>query len=215
MRWDKGRRSALLVALALVVVGFTAVPRIVAMFEGRSRPAAGEPAPVAGESTPAAGEPAPAAADLYAAHFRDTRHERMFLASIAFFVTFAVVRTITHLIRAGRGPFHDLVTQGGHVHHLVWGIVLLLGVGYLWLLEVGAGDSARPWASRLTALLFGVGSALTLDEFALWLTLRDVYWEREGRLSIDAVLLFGGLLSIALWGGPFLVDIVALWSRVS
>jgi hypothetical protein len=51
-----------------------------------------------------------------------------------------------------------------------------------------------------------VASALTLDEFALWLTFRDVYWEREGRLSIDAVLLFGSLLSIAMWGGAFLSD---------
>lgn len=119
----------------------------------------------------------------------------MFLASIAFFLAFAVTRTITHLIHAGRGPFHDVVTKEGHLHHLVWGILLLLGVGYLWLAQVGTGDAAAsPWSSRITALLFGVASALTLDEFALWLTFRDVYWEREGRLSIDAVLLFGALL---------------------
>jgi hypothetical protein len=55
---------------------------------------------------------------------------------------------------------------------------------------------------------------LTLHEFALWLTFRDVYWAPEGRLSIDAVLLFGSLLSIALWGGPFLRDLVWLWSHV-
>jgi hypothetical protein len=79
---------------------------------------------------------------------------------------------------------------------------------------VGTGDEAGgPWASRLTALLFGVASALTLDEFALWLTFRDVYWAREGRLSIDAVLLFGSLLSVALWGGPFLRDLAWFWSR--
>jgi len=59
-----------------------------------------------------------------------------------------------------------------------------------------------------------VASALTLDEFALWLTFRDVYWQREGRLSIDAVLLFGSLLSIAMWGGPFLKDWLWLWSHV-
>jgi len=139
----------------------------------------------------------------------------MFLASVAFVVTFVVIRTITHLIRAGRGPFHDVVTKGGHIHHLVWGILLLLGVGYLWLLQVGTGSvSGIQWASQLTALLFGVAAALTLDEFALWLTFRDVYWEREGRLSIDAVLVFGALLSIAVWGGPFLADLVWLWSDV-
>jgi hypothetical protein len=98
----------------------------------------------------------------------------------------------------------------------VWGILLLLGVGYLWLIQVGTGDSAGPsrsWSSPITALLFGVASALTLDEFALWFTFRDVYWEREGRLSIDAVVLFGSLLSIALWGGPFVRDVVRLWGR--
>jgi hypothetical protein len=58
--------------------------------------------------------------------------------------------------------------------------------------------------SRLTAVLYGIGAALTLDEFALWLLLRDVYWTREGRESVDAVLLFGALLSAGLWGGPFL-----------
>jgi hypothetical protein len=80
---------------------------------------------------------------------------------------------------------------------------------------VGTGDAAgRLWSSRLTAVLFGVASALTLDEFALWFTFRDVYWEREGRLSIDAVMLFGSLLSIAMWGGPFFRDVVRLWSRM-
>src|SRR4029077_16914859 len=114
-------------------------------------------------------------ADLYAGHFQNTRRERMFLGSVGFFVAFAVVRTITHSIHAGRGPFHDVVTKSGHIHHLVWGILLLLAGGYLLLMEVGTGtDPGRAWASKLTALLFGVASALTLDEFALWLTFRDV-----------------------------------------
>ena len=60
------------------------------------------------------------------------------------------------------------------------------------------------WISSLTAIAFGVGAALTLDEFALWLNLSDVYWERQGRESIDAVLLFASLLSAGIWGGPFL-----------
>jgi hypothetical protein len=193
-------RRALLVALLLGLVAFVTVPRILSPLEGRAT---------------AARATAQTTADLYAGHFQNTRHERMFLASVGFFVAFAVVRTITHLIHAGRGPFHDVVTKGGHIHHLVWGILLLLGVGYLWLIQVGIGGAGgRAWASRLTALLFGVAAALTLDEFALWLTFRDVYWEREGRLSIDAVLLFGSLLSVAVWGGPFLRDLVWLWSHV-
>jgi hypothetical protein len=194
-------RRALLVALLLGLIGFATVPRLLSTLDDRG-------------PRPAASAAPQTAAEIYASHFRHARHERMVLASIAFFVAFAVIRTITHLIRAGRGPFHDVVTKGGHIHHLVWGILLLLGVGYLWLIQVGTGNAAEPrWVSRLTALLFGVASALTLDEFALWLTFRDVYWEREGRLSIDAVLLFGSLLSIAMWGGPFLRDLVWLWSR--
>jgi hypothetical protein len=197
----KPRRRALLLALLVAVVGFATVPRVLLRLEERPR-------------VPVAPEPS-SAAELYAVHFRHSRHERMFIASVGFFVSFALVRAITHLIRAGRGPFHDVVTRGGHLHHLVWGILVLLAVGYLWLIQVGSGGiDGWPWSSRITALLFGVGSALTLDEFALWLTFRDVYWDREGRLSIDAVVLFGSLLSIAMWGGPFLRDVVWLWTRV-
>ena len=91
-----------------------------------------------------------------------------------------------------------------HLHHLVLGILLLLSVGYLWLAQVGTGiGRSLDWPSRLTALLYGVGAALTLDEFALWLRLEDVYWEREGRESIDAVILFGAFLGVGTWGGRF------------
>jgi len=137
---------------------------------------------------------------LYQFHFRSERRERLFLASVAFLITFAVVRGITFMIRQGIGPVHNVSAGGLHIHHLVWGILLLIVVGYVWLLEVGVGSS---WVASLTAIAFGVGAALTLDEFALWLNLSDVYWERQGRESIDAVLIFGGLLSAGLWGWPF------------
>ncbi len=104
------------------------------------------------------------------------------------------------MIRQGIGPVHNVSAGGLHIHHLVWGILLLIVVGYVWLLEVGVGSS---WVASLTAIAFGVGAALTLDEFALWLNLSDVYWERQGRESIDAVLIFGGLLSAGVWGWPF------------
>jgi hypothetical protein len=140
-------------------------------------------------------------AELYRFHFKSERRERLFLASLGFFFTFAIVRGITAMIRAGVGPFHNVSAGGTHIHHLVWGILLLLLVGYVWLSEIGVGSS---WLASLTAIAFGVGAALTLDEFALWLNLQDVYWERQGRESIDAVLIFGSLLSVSWWGGPFL-----------
>jgi hypothetical protein len=141
---------------------------------------------------------------IYREHFNGGRRERMFLASVGFFLAFVLVRVITHLIHLGVGPFRDIEPGGFHLHHLVWGILLLLLVGYLWLAQVGSGAAgASVWASRLTATLFGVGAALTLDELALWLTLEDVYWAKQGRLSIDAVVLFGALLSVGSWGRPF------------
>ena len=102
----------------------------------------------------------------------------------AFVVTFAVTRVITNLIRRGRGPFRDMAVGGVHIHHQVWGIFLLLLVGTIEL----AYRPNHPWLEVL-AVLFGVGAALTLDEFALWLRLDDVYWGPEGRRSVDAVLL--------------------------
>ena len=100
----------------------------------------------------------------------------------------------------------------------MWGILILLVVGYLWLLRVGSGADKKSRAmSRITAMLYGIGAALTLDEFALLLNLRDVYWEQEGRESIDAVILFGGILSIGLWGRRFFhalfQDFIRLFKR--
>src|SRR6266851_4528374 len=141
---------------------------------------------------------------IYGFHFQNERRERLFLASLGFLVTFGIVRGITHLIKAGIGPFHNVSNGGLHIHHLVWGILLLLVVGYIWLIEEGITSS---WLSSITAIAFGVGAALTLDEFALWLNLQDVYWTGRGRESIDAVVIFAGLLSVGIWGGPFLREL--------
>ncbi len=144
-------------------------------------------------------------AELYREHFGETRRERLIAAWVSFYLTFASVRILTHAIRAGRGPFHDVSMGGRHIHHLVWGILLLLLVGYGWLNRwgTGVGRTSRT-AGLIMACLYGVGAALTLDEFALWLNLQDVYWERQGRASIDAVILFGALLAIGILAGPFL-----------
>ena len=101
----------------------------------------------------------------------------------AFLVTFLVTRAVTHAIRRGRGPFRDAHVGGVHVHHAVYGIFLMLGTGTAEFTY----RPGPPWVNVL-AVLFGAGAALTLDEFALWLRLDDVYWSREGRSSVDAVL---------------------------
>jgi hypothetical protein len=86
------------------------------------------------------------AAEIYRQEFADTRRERLFLSSVSFFTTFAATRAITHAIRAGVGPFHNLTVGGRHFHHLVLGIAGLLGTGYLWLIEVD--DVVDPAATR-------------------------------------------------------------------
>ncbi len=135
-------------------------------------------------------------ASWYTRHFHSAAEERRFLSSSAFGLTFACARVVTHAIRAQRGPFRNVEVGSRHIHHMTFGILGLLGVGYAWLNELGmpqAGKQTR--SSRLTAVLYGAGSALTLDEFALWLNLQDDYWTKQGRESIDAVVLFGALLS--------------------
>ena len=139
---------------------------------------------------------------IWARAFRDPRRERQFLATISFVGAFVIARLLAHSIRGGESWFFNVRIGDTHVHHLVWGILLLLFVGYAWLLENPGYPHPRR-ASRALAILYGVGAALTLDEFALWLNLRDVYWEREGRVSLDAIALFGGLALAGFWGGPF------------
>jgi ClpX C4-type zinc finger len=141
--------------------------------------------------------------DLYRFHFRDPKRARQFIASISFFITFALVRLIVRSIQEGKGPFHNVSAGGKHIHHLVWGILSLLLVGFVWLHQIGTGVlPPRKWM-RVTAVVYGAGSALTLDEFALWLNLADDYFTPQGRESIDAVILFGSILSIGFWGQPF------------
>jgi hypothetical protein len=133
----------------------------------------------------------------------DRPRRRLFVASVSFFLTFAGVRGVVYAIQNRIPPFHFIEIGGRHVHHLVFGIIILLLVGYGWLAEIGTGaDDSSIFLSRLMSILYGVGAALTLDEFALWLNLRDVYWSREGRASIDAVILFGAVLAAGCWGAP-------------
>jgi hypothetical protein len=136
----------------------------------------------------------------------DRPRRRLFVASVSFFLTFAGVRAVVYAVEHHIPPFHFIIQPSGrHIHHLVFGILILLVVGYGWLADIGTGeDDSSILLSRLMSILYGVGSALTLDEFALWLNLRDVYWSAQGRSSIDAVILFGALLAASAWGTPLL-----------
>jgi hypothetical protein len=133
----------------------------------------------------------------------DRPRRRLFVASLTFFLTFAGVRGVVYCITHQIPPFHFIEMGGRHIHHLVIGIAILLLVGYGWLVEFGTGsDDSSILLSRLMSILYGVGAALTLDEFALWLNLKDVYWSPEGRTSIDAIILFGAFLAASAWGAP-------------
>jgi len=137
------------------------------------------------------------------AHFlADPGQRAGFVLLVAFLVSFLCARTSARLMRSPKVPWWpgSLKTSSGvHVHHLVWGIVLMLIVGFL-----GFVTDRRSPATEILAALFGVGAGLTLDEFALWVHLRDVYWSEEGRSSFDAVIvatMIGGL--ILLGAVPF------------
>lgn len=137
------------------------------------------------------------------AHFLDGTSERAgFVLLVAFLASFLFIRTSARLIRSPKVPWWPGSVKTGsglHLHHLVWGIVLMLLVGFLSF----AFHQQSP-RTEILAALFGIGAGLTLDEFALWIHLRDVYWTEEGRASFDAVIVatvIGGL--IVLGAVPF------------
>jgi hypothetical protein len=109
----------------------------------------------------------------------------LMLCFLAFVTTFLATRGITRLIRAGRGPFRNLVTSSGtHIHHSVPGIILLIVGAFIAVATAGLGV----WFG-IAAVMIGAGVSLVLDEFALILHLEDVYWTNEGRLSVNLVSL--------------------------
>jgi hypothetical protein len=102
------------------------------------------------------------------------------LSWLAFTATFGAVRGITYSIKDGKGPFGNLSVGGEHLHHYMWGIGLVAGVGGI---AVHGGEAHR--RHPLVALSYGAGLALIVDEFALLLDLKDVYWAKQGRISVD------------------------------
>jgi hypothetical protein len=99
---------------------------------------------------------------------------------MGFTATFAAVRGITYSIRDGKGPFRNLSVGGAHLHHYMWGIAMVSGVG-----AVGVAGDDETRRHPLIALTYGAGLALIVDEFALLLDLQDVYWAKQGRISVD------------------------------
>jgi hypothetical protein len=140
----------------------------------------------------------------YETHIEAAGKELHFLLLLSFLCSFGFIRTSAHMIRAQVSWWPGNVeTKGGtHIHHFVWGILLLLTMGYLGL----SFDLDTPWI-ELVVIAFGIGMGLTLDEFALWLNLKDVYWQGQGRQSIDAVVVTATLLVISLLGLQFWIDV--------
>jgi hypothetical protein len=129
----------------------------------------------------------------------------LFLVLVGFLGSFGFIRLSTRLMRSPRVPWWpgSVVSDGGvHIHHLVFGIVLMLGAGTLgfWFFDTTPG-------LEICAALFGIGAGLTIDEFAMLIYLDDVYWAREGRASIDATVIAAAAMGLILIGfRPFDVE---------
>ena len=120
-------------------------------------------------------------------HFKDDNRQYMLVLGVGFLGSFGFIRLSTRLMRSPKVPWWpgSVVSGSGvHVHHLVFGIVAMMLAGTLSF----AVPNSDFWYS-VWALLFGIGMGLTIDEYALWLRLSDVYWAKEGRSSIDAALI--------------------------
>jgi len=138
---------------------------------------------------------------------RIAQHELqgLYLVLIGFILSFAFIRMSTRLMRSPKVPWWpgSIVSDSGvHLHHLVFGIVTMMAAG--------AGGFAAfgnsPW-TEICAFAFGIGAGLTIDEFALWVYLDDVYWAKEGRSSIDATVIAAALMLLALLGfTPFTIE---------
>lgn len=136
--------------------------------------------------------------DFWVDQIESNDQEAIFLCLVGFLLSFAFIRMSTRLMRSPKVPWWpgSIVSEGGlHVHHHVFGIVLMMAAGVLGFAVDGDG-----WVFNICGLAFGVGIGLTIDEFALWLHLEDVYWSEEGRRSIDATVLTAIVLALIMFG---------------
>jgi lysyl-tRNA synthetase class 2 len=131
-------------------------------------------------------------------NLEDHHEQAVFLVLVGFIGSFAFIRMSTRIIRSESvswWPGNIESDSGVHVHHLVFGIVTMMAAGTLGFVS----DGRSPY-TEICALLFGIGVGLTIDEFALWVHLEDVYWAREGRSSIDATVIVASMLLLAVIG---------------
>ncbi|MCK9249872.1 MAG: hypothetical protein M0P31_12985 [Solirubrobacteraceae bacterium] len=136
--------------------------------------------------------------ELWRDYVQDPGREGVFLVLAAFLVSFTFIRTSARISRSPRfawWPGSVVTDSGVHLHHLVWGIVLMTVGGTL-----GFALADEPTWFAVSAILFGTGVGLTFDEFALWIHLRDVYWAHEGRSSIDAVAITASFMALVFLG---------------
>ena len=125
-----------------------------------------------------------------------------FVVLVAFLVSFLAIRTSARMTRSVSWWPGGVETGGVHIHHLVWGIGLMMLCGFL----AFAAPVVAPWW-HLIAIGFGIGAGFTLDEFALWVRLEDVYWSDEGRASFDAVICSCAFAALVVLGTrPFGLD---------
>jgi hypothetical protein len=134
----------------------------------------------------------------------------LFLVFAGFVLSFSFIRMSTRLMRSPKVPWWpgSVVSESGvHLHHLVFGIVTMMIAGTLGFVALGHS----PW-TEICAFAFGIGAGLTIDEFALWVYLDDVYWAEEGRSSIDAtVIAAAGMVLLLLGFTPFTFDTSSPW----
>jgi lysyl-tRNA synthetase class 2 len=138
-------------------------------------------------------------------NLEDNHEQAVFLVLVGFVGAFAFIRMSTRIIRSESiswWPGNVESGSGLHLHHLVFGIVTMMVAGTLAFVADG-----RTPLTEIAALFFGIGIGLTIDEFALWVHLEDVYWEREGRSSIDATVIAASvMLLIVVGASPLAIE---------
>ncbi|HEX2707870.1 MAG TPA: hypothetical protein VHM66_07685 [Solirubrobacterales bacterium] len=136
--------------------------------------------------------------DFWNEHILAHERQGVFLVLVGFILSFAFIRMSTRLMRSPKVPWWpgSIVSDSGvHLHHLVFGIVTMMIAGTLGF----AAHGESPYA-EICGFLFGVGAGLTIDEFALWVYLDDVYWAEEGRSSIDATVIAAAAMGLVVLG---------------